>query len=74
MLDRGLYTASTSPAKVPGEMKKKATLSPKLRKLLTAKNAEYGGQPIRSSTYTTDGFNQRKWESTCFEETNTQLV
>ena len=29
---------------------------------------------MQSSTFTTNGFNNRKWESTAFEATNSQLV
>ena len=49
-------------------------MTPKLNRLLATKHAEHGGLPIRSSTFTTNGFNHRAWESTCFEATNAQLV
>ena len=49
-------------------------MTPKLQRLLATKHVDFGGKPIQNSTFTTNGFNNRKWESTAFEATNSQLV
>ena len=64
------YQNKTTPDSRSLSSGKKFFLKPKLQRLLATKNEELGGRPMQSSTFTTNGFNNRKWESTAFEATN----